>query len=265
MGAHLSRYFLERDALKSLSPHQAQFLKVLIQAHSKGKTKQRGTIQYHLATIPWNLRCAPKPLAVVYALNAEEVSTVVTIAAKYGISVQPRSGGHSFGSYSLGGKDGALVVDLSKMNTVKVDQSTWKATIGGGTLLKKVTNELYNQGKRTIAHGTCPQVGIGGHATVGGQGPLSRMYGLTLDHVVEIEAVLADGSITRANKETNSDLFFVRIPSFPHYEVTTCHTYLTESPLKRLFEGLALPLALLPNLSLKHIPHLRSQRTTHFS
>jgi FAD/FMN-containing dehydrogenase len=85
--------------------------------------------------------------------------------------------------------------------------------------LEQVTNGLFDQGKRAIAHGTCPQVGIGGHATIGGQGPLSRMWGLTLDHVLEMEVVLADGTITRASKSQNSDLFFVSVlrdpcPSF---------------------------------------------------
>ncbi|KIJ25606.1 Glucooligosaccharide oxidase [Sphaerobolus stellatus SS14] len=191
-----------------LTPHQAQFLKALPKAGIRGSVHTRNHILFAIDTIPWNLRCAPKPLAVVYAADPQDVAIAVKLAAQYGVPVQPRSGGHSFASYSLGGKDGALVVDLEKMNKVVVDQTTWKATIGGGTRLKDVTNGLYDQGKRTIAHGTCPQVGIGGHATVGGQGPLSRMYGLTLDHVVEVEVVLADGTITKANATENPDLFF---------------------------------------------------------
>ena len=169
--------------------------------------------------IPWNLRCRPQPLAITYVQDARDVALAVKVAASFNVPVQARSGGHSFGSYSLGGKDGALVIDLAALNTVHVDQSTWKATIGGGTRLKQVTNGLFDQGKRAIAHGTCPQVGIGGHATIGGQGPLSRMWGLTLDHVLEMEVVLADGTITRASKSQNPDLFFVSVlrdlsPSF---------------------------------------------------
>ncbi|KIJ46864.1 Glucooligosaccharide oxidase [Sphaerobolus stellatus SS14] len=179
-----------------------------IAAGIRGDVRLKGGIKYRFDTIPWNLRCAPKPLAVVHPVDPEDVSVAVKLAAKYGIPIQARSGGHSFASYSLGGKDGALIIDLNKMNNVVVDQTTWKATIGGGARLGRVTKELYNQGKRTIAHGTCPQVGIGGHATVGGQGPLSRMYGLTLDHVLEVEVVLADGTITKASAEENPDLFF---------------------------------------------------------
>lgn len=207
MGSFFSKRSKLPDSPQPSSP-QADFLKALKKSGIKGKIREQGSIEYSFDTVPWNLRCYPKPLAVVYPLNSEEVSKVVKIAAKYDVPVQARSGGHSYGSYSLGGRDGALVVDLAEMSGVVVDQKTWRATIGGGTRLKEVTSGLLEQGKRTIAHGTCPQVGIGGHATVGGQGPLSRLYGLTLDHVVEAEVVLADGSIVTTNEKTNADLFF---------------------------------------------------------
>ena len=59
-----------------------------------------------------------------------------------------------------------------------------------------------------MAHGTCPQVGIGGHATIGGLGPSSRLWGAALDHIEEVEVVLADSSIVRASATQNADLFF---------------------------------------------------------
>lgn len=206
-----------------LTAEQRAFTKVLPKAGIRGDIRIQGGIKYRFDTIPWNLRCAPKPLAVVHPVDPEDVSVAVKLAAKYGIPIQARSGGHSFASYSLGGKDGALIIDLNKMDTVVVDQETWKATVGGGARLRGVTKGFYDQGKRTIAHGTCPQVGIGGHATVGGQGPLSRMYGLTLDHVLEAEVVLADGTITKASAEENPDLFFVSKPLYKQ-----AHIYLAD-------------------------------------
>ena len=89
-----------------------------------------------------------------------------------------------------------------------MDRKTWTATIGAGTLLGDVTKRLHEAGGRVIAHGTCPQVGIGGHATIGGLGPASRMWGSTLDHVEEVEVVLANSTIARASSIQNPDLFF---------------------------------------------------------
>ena len=89
-----------------------------------------------------------------------------------------------------------------------MNDQTWQATIGGGTLLSDVTKRLHDNGNRAIAHGTCPQVGIGGHATIGGLGPSSRMWGSSLDHVEEVEVVLANSSVVRASETENTDVFF---------------------------------------------------------
>lgn len=59
-----------------------------------------------------------------------------------------------------------------------------------------------------MAHGTCPQVGLGGHATIGGLGPSSRMWGSALDHIEEVEVVLADSSVVRASEQENPDILF---------------------------------------------------------
>jgi len=66
----------------------------------------------------------------------------------------------------LGGVDGELAIDLVNMQHFAMDTSTWQATIGSGTRLGDVTQRLHDNGKRAIAHGTCPGVGIGGHATI---------------------------------------------------------------------------------------------------
>jgi FAD/FMN-containing dehydrogenase len=107
-----------------------------------------------------------------------------------------------------GGEDNTIVVDMKHFQQFSMDKSTWQATIGGGTLLGDVTKRLHDNGNRAMAHGTCPQVGIGGHATIGGLGPTSRMWGSSLDHVEEVEVVLANSSIVRASEKENTDIFF---------------------------------------------------------
>lgn len=100
------------------------------------------------------------------------------------------------------------MVDLKNFQQFSIDKSSWRATIGSGTLLGDVTKKLHVHGKRAMSHGTCPQVGIGGHATIGGLGPTSRLWGSALDHVEEVQVVLANSSIIRASEKQNSDVFF---------------------------------------------------------
>ncbi|KAJ2985165.1 hypothetical protein NUW58_g5681 [Xylaria curta] len=156
----------------------------------------------------YNLDLPVTPIAVTRPQTAQDVSGFVKCAASNNVKVQPKSGGHSYANYGLGGDDGALVIDLLKMQDFSIDTKTWQATIGGGTRLDDVTKKLHKNGKRAISHGTCPGVGIGGHATIGGLGPSSRMWGSCLDHVLEVEVVTADGSIKRASPTENQGLFF---------------------------------------------------------
>jgi FAD/FMN-containing dehydrogenase len=173
-----------------------------------------------------------------------------------------------YSNYGLGGDDGALAIDLAHLQHFSMDNSTWLATIGGGSRLRTVSDNLHNAGGRAIAHGACPGIGIGGHATIvscemtalldpivhlltacqGGLGQASRMWGSTLDHVVEVEVVTADGHIRRASKSQNADLFWVG--------GNHSHVLLQEPPLTggRHFEGQRRPLALSPSSSSRPTP-----------
>ncbi|KAJ7595382.1 hypothetical protein C8J56DRAFT_774912 [Mycena floridula] len=148
------------------------------------------------------------PAAVTRPTTAEEVAQVVRCAVESRVKVQARGGGHSYANYCLGGTDGAVVVDLVNFQQFDMDSDTWRARIGAGTRLGDVTKKLHDAGNRLIAHGTCPEVGIGGHATIGGLGPLSRLYGTALDHVQEVQVVLANSTIVRASSTLNTDVFW---------------------------------------------------------
>ncbi|KAL1860570.1 hypothetical protein VTK73DRAFT_7278 [Phialemonium thermophilum] len=157
---------------------------------------------------PYNLALDIVPAAVTRPRTAEEVAGIVKCAAANHYKVQAKSGGHSYANYGLGGADGAVAVDMVNFQGFAMDNSTWQATVGSGTLLSDLASRLHDAGGRAIAQGVPPGIGVGGHATVGGFGPMGRMWGTCLDHVVEVEVVTADGSIQRANETHNRDLFW---------------------------------------------------------
>lgn len=165
---------------------------------------------------PYNLAVDVSPAAVIRPNSSDEVAAAVRCAAASGVKVQARSGGHSYANFGTG--DGALTVDLARLQRYAIDgdddddDATWHATVGAGMTLGDVDARLQETG-RAFAHGVCPGVGIGGHATIGGLGPMSRMWGAALDHIVEVEVVTANGSIVRASEDQNSDLFFVSLSS----------------------------------------------------
>ncbi|CAK5273813.1 unnamed protein product [Mycena citricolor] len=178
---------------------------------------------------PYNTRIHVVPAAVTRPTTSAQVAQIVKCAVASSVKVQARSGGHSYGNYGIGGQDGAVVVDLVNFKQFAMNSTTWCATIGAGMLLEEVTSKLHEAGGRAIAHGTCPQVGIGGHATIGGLGPLSRQWGATLDHVLEVEVVLANGTITRANSTHNPDLLFAVKGAAASFGIVTEFVFLTHA------------------------------------
>lgn len=116
---------------------------------------------YQLSAVkPYNTAFSITPAAVTRPRSSDEVAAVVKCAADQGLKVQPRSGGHNYANFCIGGQDGAVVVDLTHFQHFSMDTTTWHATIGGGTLLGDVTQRLHDHGGRAMAHGTCPQVSV---------------------------------------------------------------------------------------------------------
>lgn len=120
--------------------------------------------KYTDAATPFNLRLHYKPAIIVYPTNEIEVAGALACATgnifidgnpKFSMRVQARSGGHSYAAYSLGGKDGSLIIDLSAFDGITVDENG-VAAVGGGIRLGNLAEGLYAQGKRAMPHGTCP-------------------------------------------------------------------------------------------------------------
>lgn len=177
-----------------------------------------------LVAFPWqrkyrflvNKRCnlalsPPTPIAITFPKHIHQIQGIVRTASEHRLAIQPRSGGHSYGNHSLGDED-TVIIDLRHFQYVYMATETegsgpWVANVGAGTRLRQVSSVLYAHG-RAIPHGTCPSVGIGGHATVGGLGPTSRLWGLTLDHIEEMTVVLSDGEVVTASTTSHPELFF---------------------------------------------------------
>ncbi len=158
-------------------------------------------------TTTYNTRLPFCPAVVVLPDNHEHVAAAVLCAAAHGVKVQAKSGGHSYASFSMGGQDGSMVVDLANFQGVAVSEDGI-AKVGAGTRLGNLDLAIYEH-QRALAHGTWPGVGVGGHFTHGGYGYSSRAWGLALDQITALDVVLANGELVHASETENPDVFFV--------------------------------------------------------
>ncbi|KAJ7670717.1 glucooligosaccharide oxidase [Mycena polygramma] len=168
----------------------------------------------------FNRRFTFVPIAVAYPTTVAQVSAAVAAGAAQNLEVVARSGGHSYIANGLGGKNGALVVDMSKLKAITVRPSNNTAIIETGNRLGDVALALNAKG-RAIPHGTCSYVGIGGHSGYGGFGFTSRAWGLTLDTVKSATVVLGNGTVVSASANVNPDLYWAIRGSSPSFGIVT--------------------------------------------
>ncbi len=146
-----------------------------------------------------------RPLAVVEATTAADVSESIRFAKRYGLRVRPKAGGHSYVGASSA--TGVIVVSTSRMTSVRYQPATGTALVGAGANLYPVHSALAAHA-RTIPTGTCPTVGAAGLTLGGGIGIASTGHGLTCDQLFSARIVTADGVIRTASAATNPDLLW---------------------------------------------------------
>lgn len=142
---------------------------------------------------------------MVFPAVVEDVSEALRFARSQDLEIAVKGGGHaSIGSSST---DGGLCIDLSLMREISVD--THKRTIraGGGALWSDVYAAGEAHGLACVG-GAVDDTGVGGLTLGGGYGYMSGAHGLVIDNLLEIEFVLADGSITTASEKNEPDLFW---------------------------------------------------------
>jgi FAD/FMN-containing dehydrogenase len=163
-----------------------------------------------------------KPTAIVRCVDAADVMECVNYARDNGILLAIRGGGHN--GPGLGSCDGGMVIDLSRMRGVRVDPAGRTAQVAGGCVWGEVDHATHAFGL-AAASGIVSSTGVGGLTLGGGIGHLSRRYGLTIDNLLSVDMVLADGSFMTADHSQNQDLFWAVRGGGGNFGVVTSFTF----------------------------------------
>lgn len=148
-----------------------------------------------------------RPMAYLLANDVSDVQNAVICCRLSKVRLVARSGGHSIVKYGFGDSN-SLVIDLKRLNKIKIDATKMNCEIGAGARGALVTYTLWKAGEFMIPVGVCPTVGIGGYALGGGYGYYTRFFGLASDNLLELEMVDAKGKLLLINNSTNEDLFW---------------------------------------------------------
>ncbi|HEX6128078.1 MAG TPA: FAD-binding oxidoreductase [Candidatus Limnocylindria bacterium] len=146
-----------------------------------------------------------RPAVIVRVADAVDVAEAIATARELGLELAVRSGGHSGAGH--GTTDGGLVIDLRELKSLEIDPDARTAWAGSGLTAGEYTAAAAERGLAT-GFGDTGSVGLGGLVTGGGIGYLSRRWGLTIDSLLAVEIVTADGEVLLADEKQHPDLFW---------------------------------------------------------
>lgn len=171
----------------------------------RGELIEPGDPNYDAARKVYNGMIDRRPRLIARCADVADVMAAVKFGREEKLAVAIRGGSHN--AAGLGVWDDALVIDLSRMNYVRVDPKKKTVQVGGGALWRDVDHATHPFGL-AVPSGIVSTTGVGGLTLGGGMGYLARRYGLTIDNLLSVEMVLADGRFVTASAKENADLFW---------------------------------------------------------
>src|SRR2546427_2122749 len=190
----------------------------------KVREKFRGQVilpadrEYDARRVVWNAIADRHPALIARCTSVEDITAAVRFAREHDLVIAVRGGGHSVAGFST--CDGGAVVDLSGMRAVEIDPASRTARVQGGALLEQLDRAAQEYGL------ACP-VGVVGHTGVagltlgGGMGRLQRKHGFTIDNLLSVDLVTADGVLRHVSDQDDPELFWGLRGAGPNFGIAT--------------------------------------------
>lgn len=176
-----------------------------LRATLRGGLSLPGEPGYEQTRHVWNAMVEHRPALVCHCIAAQDVRNVIHFAHAQEALLSIRGGGHHIAGNAVA--EGGIVLDLSRMRSVRVDGDQRRVRIEGGALLGDVDHETQAFGLATPL-GINSTTGFGGLCLGGGFGWLTRKYGLTIDNLLSADVVTADSELHVVSATREPDLFW---------------------------------------------------------
>jgi FAD/FMN-containing dehydrogenase len=187
--------------MMQVSSHDLEALRTVL----AGKVITPDDADYDTARIQWNNDIVRRPVAIARCVSPADISAALAFAREQALEVSVRGGGHTFSG--AGVCDGGLMIDLSAIRQISVCAAAQRAQVGGGTTVAELDAATQVHGLAVPA-GVISHTGVGGLTLGGGIGWLTHKAGLTIDNLLSVDMVLADGRYVHASPDEHADLFW---------------------------------------------------------
>jgi FAD/FMN-containing dehydrogenase len=160
---------------------------------------------YEEARQVWNAMIDRRPAVIVQCVQADDIPPVIKFARKNGLELSIRGAGHNIAGNAL--CDNGVTIDFSRMKNVRVDSGKKRAYVEPGATLANLDEAVQAHSLATPV-GINSTTGIAGLTLGGGFGWLTRKYGMTIDNLISVDMITAEGKKIRASEKENPDLFW---------------------------------------------------------
>ena len=193
-----------------------------LQGRFSGNLLLPGDDGYDVARRVWNGMIDRYPALIAQCRTAADVATAVTVAREHGVLLSIKAGGHGVSGKAV--CDGGLVIDLCLMKGIEVDPDARRARAEPGLLWCEFDAATLAHGL-AITGGTDSSTGIAGLTLGGGHGWLEGTLGLTIDSLLSVDIVTADGALRHASESENPDLFWAIRGAGANFGVVTAFEF----------------------------------------
>ena len=176
-----------------------------LQSSFRGQLIRPADTDYDGARKVWNGSIDRRPALIARCTRVADVQSAVRFARERELLTAVRGGGHSFPGLSV--CDGGVVIDLGGMKGIRVDPAARTVRAQAGVLLGDLDRETQAFGL-AVPSGIVTHTGLAGLTLGGGIGWVMRKYGLTIDQLLSVDVVTANGEFVKASDEENTDLFW---------------------------------------------------------
>lgn len=194
-----------------------------------------GDVGYDEARTIWNAMVDRRPGLIIRCAGAADVQRAVKLANDNKLLVAVRGGGHNIAGNAV--CDAGLMIDLSLMNSVWVDPENKTARVEPGATLGDIDKEAQAHAL-ALPVGVNSTTGVAGLTLGGGFGWITRKYGMTIDNLLSVDVVTANGDMVRASANENADLFWALRGGGGNFGVVTSFEFQLSSVGPEVLSGL---------------------------